>query len=114
MSLSPGRDFFTPRIMLSFHYRAVDLVLHSCSCDVKQSFYVSKNHYNFFVMKQPQLNISLLCPQGNMDQFAMLLDHDADPSIGLARSGRNLLHMLATGCTEHDLRKFMKIVLKKV
>ena len=49
-----------------------------------------------------------------MDQFAMLLDHDADPSIGLARSGRNLLHMLATGCTEHDLRKFMKIVLKKV
>lgn len=57
---------------------------------------------------------SLFCSQGNMDQFSMLLDHDADPSIGLARSGRNLLHMLATGCTEHDLRKYMKIVLKKV
>ena len=49
-----------------------------------------------------------------MDQFSMLLDHDADPSIGLARTGRNLLHMLATECTEHDLRKYMKIVLKKV
>lgn len=49
-----------------------------------------------------------------MDQFSMLLDHDADPSIGLERTGRNLLHMLATRCTEHDLRKYMKIVLKKV
>ena len=52
--------------------------------------------------------------QGNMDQFSMLLDHDADPSMGLDKTGRNLLHLLATMCTEHDLRRHMKIVLKKV
>ena len=52
--------------------------------------------------------------QGNMDQFSMLLDHDADPSMGLDKTGRNLLHLLATLCTEHDLRRHMKIVLKKV
>ena len=44
----------------------------------------------------------------------MLLDHDADPSMGLDKTGRNLLHLLATMCTEHDLRRHMKIVLKKV
>ena len=49
-----------------------------------------------------------------MDQFSMLLDHDADPSMGLDKTGRNLLHLLATMCTEHDLRRHMKIVLKKV
>ena len=52
--------------------------------------------------------------QGNMDQFSMLLDHDADPSMGLDKTGRNLLHLLATMCTEHDLRRHMKVVLKKV
>ena len=52
--------------------------------------------------------------QGHIDQFSMLLDHDADPSMGLDRTGRNLLHLLATKCTERELRRHMKIVLKKV
>ena len=49
-----------------------------------------------------------------MDQFSMLLDHDADPNMGLDKTGRNLLHLLASRCTANDLRKHMKIVLKKV
>ncbi|KAL9986739.1 hypothetical protein ACROYT_G000926 [Oculina patagonica] len=57
--------------------------------------------------------LMLALSKGNMDQFSMLLDHDADPSMGLERTGRNLLHMLATRCTEHDLRTYMKIVVKK-
>ncbi|XP_073244839.1 poly [ADP-ribose] polymerase tankyrase-like isoform X3 [Porites lutea] len=57
--------------------------------------------------------LMLALSEGNMDQFSMLLDHDADPSMGLDKTGRNLLHLLATMCTEHDLRRHMKIVLKK-
>ena len=49
-----------------------------------------------------------------MDQFSMLLDHEADPSMGLEKTGRNILHILATRCTDHDLRTYMKIILKKV
>lgn len=49
-----------------------------------------------------------------MDQFSMLLDHDADPFMGLDKTGRNILHLLASTCTAHDLRTYMKIVLKKV
>lgn len=60
------------------------------------------------------MNINLLFSQGNMDQFSMLLDHDADPSMGLEKTGRNLLHMLATRCIVNDLRTYMKIILKKV
>ena len=50
-----------------------------------------------------------------MDQFSMLLDHDADPSLGLDKTGRNILHLLASKCTGNaDLRIFMKVILKKV
>ena len=49
-----------------------------------------------------------------MDQFSMLLDHDADPTMGLDKFGRNILHLLASRCTGHDLRTYTKIVLKKV
>ena len=50
-----------------------------------------------------------------MDQFAMLLDHDADPCIGLDKNGRNILHLLASRCTVNvDLRTFLKIIIKKV
>lgn len=50
-----------------------------------------------------------------MDQFSMLLDHDADPCIGLDKTGRNILHLLASKCTGHaDLRVYMKVILKKV
>lgn len=49
-----------------------------------------------------------------MDQFSMLLDHEADPSIGLETTGRNVMHMLASECIEHDMRTYMKTILRKV
>ena len=49
-----------------------------------------------------------------MDQFSMLLDQGADPTIGLENTGRNLLHLLAAKCADRDLRIHMKTILKKV
>lgn len=103
-------DVFTPKIQLSFtglvaqgNFNFYYFTFTDC---VKQRLY--------YATEALPLNTILLSSQGNMDQFSMLLDHDADPSMGLERTGRNLLHMLATRCTEHDLRTHMKIVVKKV
>ena len=80
----------------------------------KNALWIICRLFGFYLQARCSWMKFVFLSQGNMDQFSMLLDHDADPSMGLDKTGRNLLHLLATMCTEHDLRRHMKIVLKKV